>query len=81
MQIPRKNARGSLVPFAIAIVVAVLGTVAFFVLEFGSKDEIANDGISMVTSAAADRAGATALPTVDYNAADQKRSSFFRILR
>jgi hypothetical protein len=81
MPIPRKNTRGSLIPFVVAVVVAVLGTAALFVLEFGTKDEVAGDGISMVTSAAADRAGATALPTVDYNAADQKRSSLFRIVR
>jgi hypothetical protein len=81
MQVSRKNTRGSLIPFVVAVVVAVLGTTAFFVLEFGSRDEIARDGISMVTSAAADRAGATAVPTVDYNAADQKRSSLFRIIR
>jgi hypothetical protein len=81
MQTPRKNTRGSLVPFVIAVVVAVLGTAAFFVLEFGPKDEIAENGISMVTSAAADRAGATARPTVDNIVADQNRSSLFRIVR
>jgi hypothetical protein len=81
MQTARKNTRGSLVPFAIAVVVAVAGTAALFFLEFGTKNEVAGDGISMVTSAAADRAGATALPTVDYNAADQNRSSYFRIVR
>jgi hypothetical protein len=73
MQIPRKNTRGSLVPFAIAVVVAVLGTAALFVLEFGTKDEVADNGISMVTSAAADRAGATARPTADGIAADLVR--------
>ena len=81
MQTPKKNARGHLVPFVIAVAVAVVGTAALFFLEFGTKNEVARDGISMVTSAAADRAGAIALPTVDYNAADQSRSSFFRILR
>ena len=50
MQTPRKNTRGSLVPFVIAVVVAVVGTVAMFVLEFGTRDEVAN-GIGMVTSA------------------------------
>ena len=81
MQVSRKNTRGSLIPFVVAVVVAVLGTAALFVLEFGTRDEVASNGISMVTSAAADRAGATARPTADYNAADQKRSSLFRIIR
>lgn len=81
MQAPKKNARGHLVPFVIAVAVAVVGTVALFFLEFGTKEEVARDGVSMVTSAAADRAGATALPTADYNAADQNRTSYFRILR
>lgn len=73
MQIPRKNARGALVPFAIAVVVAVLGTAAFFVLEFGTKEQGPGNGISMVTSAAADRAGATARPTINYSTADHAR--------
>lgn len=81
MQTPRKNTRRSLVPFVIAVVVAVFGTAAFFVLEFGSRNETAGDGISMVTSAAADRAGATARPTADFSTADQNRSSLFRIPR
>ena len=81
MQIPKKNTREHLVPFVIAVVVAVVGTVALFFLEFGTKNDIAGDGIGMVTSAAADRAGAIALPTADYNAADQNRSSLFRIVR
>ena len=80
MQTPRKNTRGSLVPFVVAVVVAVVGTAAMFVLEFGTKDEVAN-GIGMVTSAAADRAGATARPTVDNVVTDQSKSSLFRIVR
>src|SRR4051812_2505176 len=50
VQTPRKNAREALVPFVIAVVVAVLGTAALFFLEFGPKNEVAGDGISMVTS-------------------------------
>ena len=80
MQAPTKNTRGSLVPFVIAVVVAVVGTVAMFVVEFGTRDEVTN-GIGMVTSAAADRAGATARPTVDNVITDQSRSSMFRIVR
>jgi hypothetical protein len=81
MQIRGKNTRGHFVPFAIAVAVAVLGTVALFFLEFGTKQEIASNGISMITSAAADRAGAAVLPTVEYKAEDQNRTSYFRILR
>jgi hypothetical protein len=80
MQTTRKNTRGAVVPFAIAVLIAVLGTVALFVMEFGSRGEVANNGISMVTAASADRAGATVLPTVD-NAIDQNGSSYFRIVR
>jgi hypothetical protein len=81
MQIRGKTTRGHFVPFAIAVLVAVLSTAALFFLEFGTKQEIARDGMSMITSAAADRAGAVVLPTVDYKAEDQNRTSYFRILR
>ncbi|MBN8990797.1 MAG: hypothetical protein J0H42_21335 [Rhizobiales bacterium] len=80
MQTARKNTRGALVPFVIAVLIAVLGTAALFALEFGGRSEVADNGINMVTSAAADRAGATVLPTVD-RATDQNRSSYFQILR
>ena len=81
MQTARKNTRGALVPFAIAVLIAVLGTAALFVLEFRSRGEVAGNGISMVTAASADRAGATVRPTVDNIATDQDRSSPFRIVR
>jgi hypothetical protein len=73
MQTARKNARGALVPFTIAVLIAVLGTAALFVLEFRTRDEIADNGISMVTSAAADRAGATARPTADFSTTGRAR--------
>ena len=73
MQIPGKNTRGAMVPVAIAVVVAVLGTAAIFVLEIGTKDERAGNGISMITSAAANRAGATARPTDANLVSDQAR--------
>jgi len=81
MQIRAKNTRGHFIPFAIAVLVAVLGTVALFFLEFGTKQETAGDGISMITSAAADRAGAVVLPTANYKPEEQNRTSYFRILR
>ena len=81
MHIRRDNTRGHWVPIAIAVLVAVLSTVALFFLEFGTKQETAGDGINMITSAAADRAGAVVLPTVDYKAEEQNRTSYFRIPR
>ncbi len=79
-QISKKNTRGAAVPFAIAVIVAVLGTAGLFLLEFGAREEAASNGISVVTAASVDRAGATVLPTVD-NATDRNRSSYFRIVR
>jgi hypothetical protein len=80
-QITKKNSRGALAPFAIAVIVAVLGTVALFLMEFSSRNEVASSGISMVTAASVDRAGATVIPTVDNITADKNRSSYFRIVR
>jgi hypothetical protein len=79
-QIAKKNSREAFVPFAIAVIVAVLGTAALFLMEFGSRNEVAGNGISMVTAASVDRAGATVIPTVD-NRTDQNRSSYFRMIR
>ena len=79
-QLAKKNTRGAVVPFTIAVIVAVLGTAALFLMEFGSRNEVAGNGISMVTAASVDRAGATVIPTVD-NATDKNRSSYFRIVR
>ena len=73
MQVSRKKTGGALVPFVIAVLVAVLGTVALFFLEFGTKEEVAGDGISMATSVAADKAGAIVRPTVDYNTVGRAR--------
>ena len=79
-QMTKKNSREAIAPFAIAVIVAVLGTAALFLMEFGSRNEAAGNGISMVTAASVDRAGATVIPTVD-NPTDQNRSSYFRIIR
>jgi len=73
VQVSRKKTGGALVPFVIAVLVAVLGTVALFFLEFGTKEEVAGDGISMATSVAADKAGAIVRPTVDYNTVGRAR--------
>lgn len=73
MQNSRNNTQRSLVPVATAIVVAVIGTAALFVMELRTKVVVAGDGIGMVTTAAAERAGATAYPTARDIAADQIR--------
>jgi len=62
-----------MVPVAIAVVVAVVGTVALFVLDIGARDEVTGNGISMITTNVVERAGATAYPTVRDVAADQLR--------
>ena len=71
MHNPRKNTRGALVPVAIAVVVAVIGTAALFVLEFGAREEVTGNGISMITATVVERAGATAYPTAVNFGADQ----------
>ena len=75
MHNPKKNnnTHGALVPVAIAVVVAVIGTAALFVLELRTKDHVAANGISMATTAVAERSGATASPTVRDVGADQIR--------
>ncbi|CAN7334123.1 hypothetical protein LJR220_002945 [Bradyrhizobium sp. LjRoot220] len=70
MDNPGKNTRGAMVPVAIAVVVAVIGTAAML-LEFGTRDEVAGNGIGMVTTAVVERAGATAYPTARDIGADQ----------
>jgi len=63
--------RGALVPVAIAVVVAVVGTAALFVLDIGARDEVTGNGISMITTNVVERAGATAYPTARTIGADQ----------
>ena len=73
MQDSRNNTQRSLVPVAVAVVVAVIGTAALFVMELRTKIDIADNGIGMVTTAAAERAGATAYPTARDVGADHIR--------
>jgi hypothetical protein len=39
------------------------GTAAMFLIEFRPNDDAARNGVSMISAASADRAGATAHPT------------------
>ena len=73
MQNSRNNTQRSLVPVAVAVVVAVIGTAALFFTELRTKIDVADNGIGMVTTAAAERAGATAYPTTRDIPADQVR--------
>jgi hypothetical protein len=52
------------VPAAIAVAVALVGTAAIYSMDFGPGTGVQPRGITMVTVAAAERAGATVLPTV-----------------
>lgn len=58
-----KNTRGALFPVLLAILIAVAGTAAMFLIEFRPNDDAARTGVSMISAASADRAGATAHPT------------------
>ena len=51
-------------PVAIAVAIALVGTAAVFLMDFGPETRVQHDGITMVTAAAVERAGATVVPTV-----------------
>ena len=51
-------------PVAIAAAVALVGTIAIFLMDFGPGTGVEAGGITMVTVAAVERAGATLVPTV-----------------
>jgi hypothetical protein len=63
MQVRASDARGRLVPAIAAAAVAVLATAALFLLEFSPPRNVLRGEPSMITTAAATRAGATVLPT------------------
>ncbi|MCC8966479.1 hypothetical protein H8A95_30180 [Bradyrhizobium sp. Pear76] len=63
MQVRAADTRGRLVPAIATAAVAVLATVALVVLEFHPPRNVAAGEPGMITSAAANRAGATVLPT------------------
>jgi hypothetical protein len=51
-------------PAAIAAAVALIGSIAIFLMDFGPGTGVQARGITMVTAAAVERAGATMVPTV-----------------
>ena len=63
MSTPVEGKRSGLVPIATAIAIALAGTAAIFLIEFRPNDDAARNGVSMISAASADRAGATAHPT------------------
>jgi hypothetical protein len=52
------------VPAAIAVAVVLVGTAAIYFMDFGPGARVQPRGITMVTTAAAERAGATVVPTI-----------------
>jgi hypothetical protein len=53
-----------LVPAGIAVAVALVGTTAIILMDFGPGTGVQQGAINMVTAAAAERAGAIVVPTV-----------------
>ena len=53
---------GDLVPVTAVAVIAVVGAAALYFMNFGPQNEVPH-GISMITAAVVDQAGATVLPT------------------
>jgi hypothetical protein len=51
-------------PAAIAAAVALVGSIAIYFMDFGPGTGVQAGEITMVTAAAAERAGATVAPTV-----------------
>ena len=63
MQVRAFDTRGRLVPALATAAVAVLATAALVILEFNPPRNVRSGEPGMITSAAANRAGATVLPT------------------
>jgi hypothetical protein len=51
-------------PAAVAAAVALVGSIAIFLMDFGPGTGVETRGITMVTAAAVERAGAIIVPTV-----------------
>jgi hypothetical protein len=58
-----KHRRGEVVPMVVAAVIAAVGIVTLVFMEVGLKGDVQRNGISMITTAVVDKAGATALPS------------------
>jgi len=63
MRMTGESNRGTMIPVIVAFAVALAGTAAMFLIEFRPGDDFERNGISMITAARADKAGATAHPT------------------
>jgi hypothetical protein len=63
LQTRPKDADGVSLPFTVATVIAVVGIVSLFLMEFGPWSDPPGDGNGMISAAAVYRAGATALPS------------------
>jgi hypothetical protein len=63
LQTRPKDADGVSLPFTVATVIAVVGTVSLFLMDFGPWSDPPGDGNGMISAAAVYRAGATALPS------------------
>ncbi|MGY4475632.1 hypothetical protein [Bradyrhizobium sp. USDA 3364] len=63
MQVRAADTRGRLVPAIATAAVAVLATAALVILEFNPPRNVLKGEPGMITEAAANRAGATVLPT------------------
>ena len=63
MQARSGQRREDLVPMAAAVVVALVGIAAMVITERDPGDDARSNGISMITTAALERAGAIAFPT------------------
>lgn len=59
----QRKALSRRVPVTVAAVIAVIGAVTLYLMDFGPKNEVQSGAINMITAASVDRAGATALPT------------------
>jgi hypothetical protein len=63
LQAHPKDAPGVLLPVTVAAVVAVVGTVSLFLMDFGPWNSPPSDGHGMISAAVVYRAGATSLPS------------------
>jgi hypothetical protein len=52
-----------LVSMTLALVIAAASAATLFFMDFSPKDDAEHHGVSMITAAVVERAGATALPT------------------
>jgi hypothetical protein len=64
MRAPNNDNRQYLVPATAAAIIAAVGIAASLFTHFGPKSDGQPNGVSMITTAVAYRAGATANPTV-----------------